>query len=293
MKVSVDLQKCLKCGLCEKVCKHGIFRFRTPGGHPEIGLEAAEGCSKCGHCTAVCPADAVAYEGFNPLECVDITRRPAVGHEELDLLLRSRRSCRNFTDEPVHAETVSRIARAARYSPTAKNSRGVKIAAVMGRLKVRELAGLTFEFYKGLADMATNPLKGLLLAVAVGRGNASTIKGAAPMILEGYEKWKAGTDLLFYDAPAIVAVYADGGLAMPKDDCDYALFSMALFAESLGLGTCINGFLTKAAENSKKIRDFFGLKGGERFFGAMALGHPSVRFRKTVSREPLETKFIR
>jgi len=275
------------------VCKHGFISFQKPNDYPKIDEDAAKNCSKCGHCTAICPKDAVTYDGYNPLECVETANHQDIPHDRFDLFLRSRRTCRNFRKEPVPGETIARIVNSVKYSPTAKNSQGVKIAVVDGHKKVQELAGITFEFYKGLADMVANPFKRFFMSLLIGRSDVATIREVSSMILEGYEKWKAGTDLLFYEAPVIIVTYSEKTMPMPKDDCDYALFSMALTAENLGLGTCINGFLLKASEHSKEIRNFFGLKNDEQFFGAMALGFPSVKFRKTVSREPLCIKYIK
>ena len=50
MKVTIDQEKCIHCGLCKKACI--LTRFC---GFDSLEQAAEQHCINCGHCVAVCP----------------------------------------------------------------------------------------------------------------------------------------------------------------------------------------------------------------------------------------------
>ena len=53
--IKVDLDKCVKCGICIEVCPSCILEMGDAG--PVCKWE--RGCMACGHCVAVCPTAAL------------------------------------------------------------------------------------------------------------------------------------------------------------------------------------------------------------------------------------------
>ncbi len=291
--LKIDNQKCVKCGKCVLVCKHGIFKRENPDDFPSVIEDAPKLCTRCGHCVAVCPAGAIFNEYVNVLECIDIPHNSNIGFEDMNVFLRSRRSCRNYKQEPVSGEIISKILNTARYAPTAKNCQDVNVVVVTGHEKIKSLGEMVFGFYGSLIEMLENPLKKLLLTAIVGAGNVSSLQKSRELFKYGVENWRNGVDYLFYDAPAVILTHADKNSPLPKDNCDYAMMTMLIAAESLGLGTCINGFLSMAAAKSKEIKKFLEIPAKNEVYNAMTLGFPSVKFTRTVSRKPLNVKFIK
>ncbi|MBN2352446.1 MAG: P-loop NTPase [Spirochaetales bacterium] len=60
VKASIDLEKCLGCGACARVCRFGAVSRVPSGGSVVFGIDE-RGCEGCGACSLVCPADAVAF----------------------------------------------------------------------------------------------------------------------------------------------------------------------------------------------------------------------------------------
>lgn len=53
-----DQGECINCGMCSKVCPHGVF---LPGKEAAV-LANNEACMECGACYLNCPADAIRVE---------------------------------------------------------------------------------------------------------------------------------------------------------------------------------------------------------------------------------------
>jgi len=289
--IKIDYSKCLKCGKCLMVCKRGPLRAPEKDGEAPLVIEDENAaCFLCAHCASVCPAGAITVEGLKDVEFGALPSA-APHYEDYIAFIRSRRSTRNYKNIPVPGELIARVIDSARYAPTAKNSCGVCVTAVTGN-SVSKLAGLTFEFYKGLMEIVKSPVKKYFFMLAAGISTFRAIKKNMPAFEYGYKMWLDGTDLLFYDAPALLIVHADKTLPMPKDDCDYALYEMTLAAETLGLATCVNGFFLRAAENSKELRRFIKLPAGHEPYGAITLGFPALKFKKTPARKPVNVTYI-
>ncbi len=288
--LSINYSICRECAACLKVCKHGPLRASKDNlNRPELVSDGV-GCFLCGHCLSVCPAGAITIDGAGAADLSE-TRQPVSDYDNFINFIRTRRSVRNYVNEPLDGELVAKVINAARYSPTAKNSAGVRVTVVSGE-NVRKLAQITFDFYKKLTDMVKSPIKKYIFMLAAGYSTVRAIENNMASFEYGYNMWINGVDLLFYDAPALLITHADKKLVMPKDDCSYALYAMSLAASSLGLGSCINGYFLRAAEHSDEIKNFIKLPQNHQVYGAMTLGRCSVKYQKTPQRKPVETFYI-
>jgi nitroreductase len=91
---------------------------------------------------------------------------------------------------------------------------------------------------------------------------------------------------LFYNAPAIIIVYGDKWDDSTGFACSAALYNCSLMAHTLGIGCCFMGFLGIAVKNSASIRKWLGIPSTQKFYGAMTLGYPEVKYNRLVKRNP-------
>lgn len=92
------------------------------------------GCIKCGHCVAVYPKSAVSITGFDesPMQI----KGPVILDPQMLLdAIRTRRSIRQFTKQPVSPEVIAQIIEAGRLTPFGGNAQNVSFAVLRDRLK--------------------------------------------------------------------------------------------------------------------------------------------------------------
>ncbi len=115
-KITIDSEKCSGCGLCAKDCVGLDIKIQG-------GKATAEGvsCIRCGHCEAICPNNAVKVCGYeNSAE--NFAEQTRLDPQELLSAIKTRRSIRQFTDEPVSQEITDLIIEAGRLAPTGSNA---------------------------------------------------------------------------------------------------------------------------------------------------------------------------
>ena len=138
--IHIDHERCIRCGLCAKVCP--LLCFRLEEGVMRTRHE--EYCMRCGQCTAICPKAAVSLDGAPADSLREV--KPFLSFEEFDNLARGRRSVRAFKDAPVPRELLLRALDCARHAPTGKNFENVTWLVVEGRERLRRLADAVVDF---------------------------------------------------------------------------------------------------------------------------------------------------
>jgi diadenosine tetraphosphatase ApaH/serine/threonine PP2A family protein phosphatase len=63
-------------------------------------------------------------------------------------------------------------------------------------------------------------------------------------------------------------------------------------AETLGLGTCINGFLFFALHHSGELREVLEIPSDHQVHVAFTVGYSDVEFLRLVARNPAKIKWI-
>ena len=161
LTLRIENKSCIACGKCVQVCPAGIVVRSTDG----KGIEAVrtDRCIGCGHCVDVCPTGSVIHSDFPPqrVHTVDTGRLPAP--EQVLELIRSRRSNRALTPHPIPDEALQRIVEAARYAPTASNSRQVSFTLVTEPEQLRRIADFTVGVFASTARKLLHPVVRTLL----------------------------------------------------------------------------------------------------------------------------------
>jgi nitroreductase len=243
-------------------------------------------CIGCGHCGAVCPTGAILHEGV----CFDMHPKkgetPGTSPEVLELLLRERRSVRNYTPDPVPEEVLNRILDAGRYAPTGTNSQNVHYVVLISPDRIEELRKMTIRFYDKIFSRARGRLGILLFSFIAGRKTAEYLRDSLPKVEYANEQMKQGKDRLFYHAPVVILAHAESWDPCSSFNCSVALYHCSLMAHTLGLGGCFNGFLSNAVNHASKIKRWLGIPSDHKCYSAMTLGFPNVKYLRLVHRDP-------
>ncbi len=258
--ITIDHTVCLRDGVCANVCPVRLFEADGEG-FPRFRQDADTKCIGCGHCVAVCPVSAVHHRALPLEEAPLLGQAPEISREALGLLLRGRRSVREFRPEPVPRELVHEAIELARWAPSAVNRQPVQWLVIQDPAEVRELAALVIDFLR--IHSQTEPRY------------ASVVR-----------LWKEGRDPVLRGAPHLIVVHAPDDWSWSAVDCAIALTQFELAAVSNGIGTCWGGYLMRAASSHPALRERLGIPDGHSVQGALMYGFPLYHYQRIPPRQP-------
>jgi len=273
---------CIGCERCVAVCPS--FVLDMVKGKSEVAR--GDWCIGCGHCGAVCPTEAILYEGIYLEMHPKKGEVSAISPEVLELLLRERRSVRNYTPDPVPKEVLNKILDAGRYAPTGTNSQNVHYVLLTSPDRIEELRRMTIRFYDRIFSRARGRFGTLLFSLIAGRKTAEYLRASLPKVEYANELMKQGKDCLFYHAPVVILTHAESWDPCSSFNCSVALYHCSLIAHTLGLGCCFSGFLSNAVNHAPKIKEWLGVPSDHNCYSAMTLGFPNVKYLRLVHRDP-------
>lgn len=270
MKETVHIysdNKCIACGKCIRICPEFVLHFTD---EKRVANDPSRHCVRCGHCVCVCPTQALQHTSFpySDIHSFDKADRPAA--EQMLLLCKTRRSCRNFTRWPVPKPFLEQIVEAGVYAPTANNSRSFSFTVVTSPEKLKLLSDFTVKAYSRVYHLLNHaPIIALLKLLKI---DAVDYLPDLKEVLFQYEK---GTDYIIRGATAAIIITADKKDFFARDSANLAYQNMSLMAESLGVGQCYMGFVCSgiSMDFGRHIAKAFSLK--DKIYAIMALGMPA------------------
>lgn len=267
----VDENKCARDGLCTMACPLTIILQKGKGTFPEPRKNADELCIACGHCVAVCPTGALSHREMSPDQCAPLRKDLLLDGEQAEHFLRSRRSIRNYKDEPVDSEMISRLIDIARCAPSGHNTQPVKWLVIHDHETLKRMVGMVIDWMRDMLKNQREIAKGLHMDIIVGA-------------------YKFGFDGVCRGAPHVIAAHAPRDAMPAPAACTIALAYLELAAPALGLGTCWGGYFTVAANQWEPLKETLSLPDGDVVYGAVMLGHPKFRYQRLpVRKDPQVT----
>jgi len=258
-QIVVDTSLCVKDGLCVDVCPSKTLR-RSEEGLPEE--TPGSFCILCGHCVAACVCDALTHTGL-PQEKMVLAATVPPDPALIDSFLLSRRSVREFKEQPVARETLEALLDVARRAPTAANSQTLHWIVVSGMEKIHALSAEVINWVRA--------------------------SGTRPSAVE---LWDQGYDFVLRGAPTVVVVCTPAEWDWGTEDSATALAYMELAAEARGIGVCWAGFLTRVAAVHAPVRQALSVPEGYVVKGGLMLGEPKYGYRYVPPRKPLSVQWI-
>ena len=144
---SVNMEKCVKCGVCIKACPAGIVQW-SDFGYPAVEEKRAGRCIGCGQCVMMCPSCADELSFMKDAQTVRAAELKLPSEEEALNLIMSRRSVRMFKDETIPRETFEKLFNVVRQAPTAVNSQNVRWIVTLDPAKTKEVTNLILCWFR-------------------------------------------------------------------------------------------------------------------------------------------------
>lgn len=275
LRIDINLATCIKCGHCAGVCPMKILVQNEST--KDIAVQYLENCIICGQCAAICPTNALKHSEFPPETLHRIDAKELPSPEALELLIRSRRSNRAFSEKPIPVDSLMRIMQAAHRAPTGSNSQTVEFTLVRSADKLKEIEEYTVSVF----ETALKALK------------AMTVKSeekADPELMSMIRKLSmviGSPGSVLRKATAVLFIHASPKASTGEMDCNLAYQNGSLMAEALGVSQFYTGFVLAAyaKDPEKALSKIIGTD--QIVYAGMALGMPKYHFKKYMDKKPL------
>lgn len=293
MKISIESSLCKKCDLCILACPGEIFKKSDQennehhNGVPQI--KDIHLCIECGHCVAICPGGAVAHNAITTIQPVKTDN--LLQYDQLEELLRSRRSIRKFKESPVEKELLEKIIQLANYAPSSHNSQSTKYLIIQNKNLLKEISRLTVEYSAKVKRKLKNPFIRSLLLLLVGEAIKTPIS-LIPTFERVNKSWNEGRDPILQNAPAVIVFYARKIAPFAEINANLALYNISLICHQLGLGSFCAGSVMHFCRKEDKINKLLNIPEGHNVYGVLAVGKPKYKFKKWIKRKSADIKWV-
>lgn len=253
----------------------------------------------CGHCEAVCPVGAIrvtALESPFSLATIEVDNRWLPFGEndtgQLVRLMRSRRSCRNYSGQPVDRNLLEDLVKIGTTAPSGTNSQLWTFTILAKRREVEIVGEQALYFFKKLNRLAEKPWARLFSKLFSNDALGNYFKKYYKSVQEGLSLWEEeGKDTLFHGAPAAILVGAAPGASCPCEDGLLASQNILLAAHSMGLGSCMIGFVVEAVNRDEKIKKLLAISKEEKIYSVIALGYPAEKYQHPALRKKVTPRY--
>jgi len=275
---SIQLENCTKCLKCVKDC-------------PSDAIDIEQGsindsCIHCGHCVAICPESTVfPDEG----ELVKL-QTSAVSPGDFEHLSAGIRTCRSYRDRELDEETLNLLIENMKHYPSASNARPIEITIFKTKEEIQKLNDITAKNLIDTIRIFTSPLLMPILQLLAPKLDLP--------LLNNYKKrfialQVPGSSLVCHHAPAVILFHAPvTKYSMAGADANIWATYTSIYANTLGLGTCFNGFIVSAMSRRKAMRKEFKLPAGHQVYASLLIGHPKVKYTNEAGRARPGAKFL-
>ena len=274
----VDKEKCIGCGLCEKVCPGGILHLNAERKCEMEDIDGFgwNGCWKCEHCLAVCPKGAITIFGKKPEDSIPPVKAE-IAEQVMDAIIMNRHSCRRFLKKDVPVETIDAMLQALGNAPNGGNKQQVEFTLIDDRAQM--------DFFRSIAYSEMDRLA----------ASGSYPAGFDQPSYEDMKRWEKTVrpDMLFCGAPYLLIPHAPLGRGEPVEDVMTVAAYFELLCTSRGIGCVMMTFPKDVLKNMPEIRAMLRIP-EDHYMGVMlGFGWPEIHYARGSQRGVEEVRIHR
>ena len=286
--IEIDSTKCSKCGFCADVCPNYVFALDEGR---VITVRYPEQCCICGHCVAICPENALIHKEM-PAESFEDLPATNIPPENMRNLLLSRRSIRAYKEKPVPKELIEQLIEVGIHAGTSSNGQSENFVIIQDRRLLAELETMVIEV------VWNTGLK--YLGNSIGQNIAKTqigdemVRQSVPYhhIIKNRRNDNQLAGMIFRNAPVVIVIHGLRTNLLARANCWVAARNIEIMAKTMGLGTCLVGFLSIAAHFAKEIGKYLEIPDNHNIYSAIMVGYPKHEYKKTAPRKERQVRWI-
>ena len=267
----IQLENCTKCLKCVKDCPSDAIEFEQGS--------INSSCIHCGHCVAICPESTI----FPDAGSITKLKPKPVSSGNFRELSAGIRTCRSYADREVDEETLNLLVENMKHYPSASNQRPLEITIIKSREQITRLNNQTARNLIKSIGTYTSPLVMPVLQLLAPKLELPRLKNYKKQFMA---RNTPESSLICHHAPAVIIFHAPvTKFGMAAADANIWATYTSIYANTLGLGSCFNGFIVTAMSRSKAMRKEFGLPANHQVYACLLLGHPKVKYKNEAGRE--------
>lgn len=266
----VDIEKCVGCGKCVKVCPGGILSLNESrkaeiADFTEFGWN---GCWQCEHCLAVCPVGAISIFGHTPENSLTVPQ-PKDTMPIINSLVANRHSCRRYKNKNVDTAIINDMLDCIANAPNGGNKQQVEFTLIDDKEQMNMFRQLAYSKMEALAKDGIYP------------------KGFDKQSYEDMKHWESTVrpDMMFCGAPHILIPHAPLGRGEPIQDVIIAGTYFELLCASRGLGAVMLTFPLAALEQMPEVKSKLGIPKNHYVGMVIGFGYPEIQYARGVQKK--------
>ncbi|MBN2662436.1 MAG: nitroreductase family protein [Bacteroidales bacterium] len=269
--IEINKDKCTVCGICVDACTTNTLQQTET----EILQIKPESCGLCGHCAAICPTNAITASEKSRLQFV--AKKIDSENSEVEKLLLTKRSERNFKNEQVEKKLLEKIIYFAEKAPSSSNKRQREYVIVTDKSKIKELEWTVISKFNSLNFLTGSFVTGLVNFFSKKTGKM--LKNLRKDVDEMNEYFEQKKYKIFRNASAVIFYIAPTKAVQSKDDCVIAQQYSMLFAQSKSIGSCVIGYAQYA---HKALEKKLNIEKGKTIFAVSTFGFPKNKLKNEI-----------
>ncbi len=286
--IRIDSTKCTGCGFCLDVCPNYVFAL---GGDRVMKVRYPEQCCICGHCVAICPENALIHKEM-PAEKFEDLPTLHISPDEMRNLLLSRRSIRAFKQKLVPKELIEQLIEVGVHAGTSANGQTETFIVIQDQKLLSNLEQMVIDVVwdTGLKYLGDSVGQNLVKAQIGEEMVRQSVR--YHFIIKNRRSNNQLAGLIFRNAPVVIVAHGLRTNLLSRGNCWVAGRNIEIMAQTMGLGTCLVGFLSIAAHFSKDIAKALGIPDDQNIYSAIMVGYPKHDYRKTTPRRERQVRWI-